>query len=67
VAAFLVPETKQFGNAPSPRFFLFCSPQLNIELEHGSEIVVEREPVPSRKALPFQLYQIGAHFPQLSV
>ena len=25
-------------------FCLFCSPQLNMELKHGSEIVVEREP-----------------------
>jgi hypothetical protein len=58
VAAFLVPETKQFGNAPSPRFCLFCSPQLNIELEHGSEIVVEHEPVPSRKTFPFQFPQV---------
>ena len=33
-----------FGNAPSRRFCLVPSPQLNVELKHGGEIVVEREP-----------------------
>jgi hypothetical protein len=67
VGAFLLAEAEQLGNAPSRRFCLFPSPQLNIELEHGSEIVVEREPVPRRKTFPLQLYQVGDHFSQLSV
>jgi hypothetical protein len=58
VPAFLVAETVQLGNAPSRRFCLIPSPQLNVELKHGSEIVVEREPASCSKAVPFQFSQI---------
>jgi hypothetical protein len=51
---FQVPETKQFGNAPSQRFCLIPSPQLNVELKHQSEIVLKREPASCSKAFPFQ-------------
>ena len=44
VSAFLAAEPEQFGDERSRLFCLFGSPQLNVELEHGSEIVVEREP-----------------------
>jgi len=40
VGAFPCAKPEQLGNAPSRRFCLFGSPQLNVELEHGSEIVV---------------------------
>jgi hypothetical protein len=44
VSAFLAAELEQFDDEPSLLFCLFGSPQLNVELEHGSQIVVEREP-----------------------
>ena len=44
VAAALLAKLEQLGNAPGRRFCLIPSPQLTVELEHGSEIVVEREP-----------------------
>jgi hypothetical protein len=44
VSAFLVAEPEQFGDECSRLFCLFGSPQSSIEFEHGSEIVVEREP-----------------------
>jgi hypothetical protein len=44
VSAFLAAEPKQFDDEGSRLFCLFSSPQLNVELDHGSEIVVEREP-----------------------
>jgi hypothetical protein len=43
VSAFLGAEPEQFGNPCSRLFCLFGSTQSNVELEHGSEIVVERE------------------------
>jgi hypothetical protein len=44
VSAFLVAESEHFGDEPGRLFCLFGSPQLNVEFEHGSEIVIEREP-----------------------
>jgi hypothetical protein len=44
VITFLVAKLEQFGDARSRLFCLFGSPQLNVELEHNSQIVVEREP-----------------------
>jgi hypothetical protein len=44
VGAVLLAKSEQFANTPSPRFCSITSPQLNIELKHDSEIVVEREP-----------------------
>jgi hypothetical protein len=32
-------KPEQVGNAPSQRFCLFPSPQLNVELNHGGEII----------------------------
>jgi hypothetical protein len=40
----LLAKPEQLGNASSRRFCLIPSPQLNVELKHGSEIVVEGEP-----------------------
>src|SRR5271165_6852601 len=40
VRAFLVAEPKEFGNESSGPFCLSGSPQLNVELEHGCQIVV---------------------------
>jgi hypothetical protein len=60
-------KPEQVGNAPSGGFCLIPSPQLNVELKHGGEIVVEGEPVPSRKALPLQPPQAVNCFSQLSV
>ena len=62
VAAALLAKLKQLGNAPSRRFCLIPSPQLDIELEHGSEIVVEREPASCSKALPLQVPQSSIVF-----
>jgi hypothetical protein len=44
VDAVLLAKPEQLGNAPSQRSCLIPSPQFNIELEYGGEIVVEREP-----------------------
>jgi hypothetical protein len=44
VSAFLAAKPEQFGHTSGRLFCLFGSPQLNVELEHGSQIVVEREP-----------------------
>jgi hypothetical protein len=44
VITFLVAKLEQFSDARSRLFCLFGSPQLNVKLEHGREIVVEREP-----------------------
>ncbi len=43
MSALLGAEPEPFGNESSGFFCLFGSPQLKVELEHGSEIVVERE------------------------
>jgi hypothetical protein len=43
VSAFLAAEHKQFDDEGS-RFLCLFSPQLNVELEYGCQIVVEREP-----------------------
>jgi|SRR5580704_9159688 hypothetical protein len=40
----LLSEPEQPGDECSRPFGPFGSPQLNVELKHGSEIVVEREP-----------------------
>ena len=58
VGAFLTAESKQLGNAPSRSFFLIPSPQLNVELKHGSEIGVESEAPSGSKALSFQFSQV---------
>jgi hypothetical protein len=67
VGPVLVAEPGQHGNAPSRRFCFIPSPQLNVEVEHGSKIVVEREPAPIRKALPFQPSQVGNCLSKLPV
>jgi len=40
----LLSEPEQLGNTSSHLFCLFASPQSNVELKYGNEIVVEREP-----------------------
>jgi hypothetical protein len=44
VTAFVVAKPEQPGDECSRPFGPFGSPQLNVELEHDGEIVVEREP-----------------------
>jgi hypothetical protein len=44
VAALLGAELEQLCDDSGGLFCLLCSPQLNVELEHGYQIVVEREP-----------------------
>jgi len=44
VAALLGAELEQLCDDSGGIFCLLCSPQLNVELEHGCEIVVESEP-----------------------
>ncbi len=44
VRAFLCAKPNQFGDESRRLFCLFCSPQLNVQIEHGGDIVVEREP-----------------------
>jgi hypothetical protein len=64
---FAVAKVAQICDAPGSRFGLVPSPQPNVELENGSEIVVEREPASRRKAFPLQRFQVSNEFSQVTV
>ena len=58
MGAILLAKPEQLGDECSRPFGPFGSPQLSIDLKHGSQIVVEREPASGSKALSFQFSQV---------